>query len=651
MSRKILNEASRNELLAITRKELDLRSKKSREANPAGPFSNRLERSAGYKGFSISDIDTSNVLTNNSLVVHLQVGDYDDVVELEDILYWVQISAENTNSYTPNQINTKVVTQAMMNSIDGMDIKLDCTCKDWQYRFAYQATLLGYKYGEKEGRPNEDARANPDNRGGVCFDEDTLICTETGYKKIKDIKIGDLVYTHKGRLKPVIDTMQRQVDSVCKLHIGTQDIICTDNHPFLVCNDRLTNIRFEPVHNFNKYKKLNVCEPQLQNRNHIVMNTFKAFILGLYLADGSISERPYRNNQLTSLEIAIDKRLYEHYKEIFEQNQISFHLKNNNGNDNSGAITIHSKDLRDFCDRYGSHTYKELSHKCIAPEVFNWNDEAKIALLQGFFLGDGQYCSNGKYLNVRLLNTNKDIIEPLYLICKSLNIQSKLCKYSRKPRNIANNNKLSRAKDMYCITITGPKCGIFTTAELKQFKGNTSGNYNSSSYVRRITEYDDTKYTIHSIKSIEIVDTYQIVYNISVQDDESYLITYDNLAVHNCKHLTAVLSNKRWLQQVTSTFMNWLEKNIDGVNKYLGLKGDKVLTLPNELARQNAKLSWQKRRETNIDDNTNIETPENNEENQENITNNVQGNNPSTNAYNNIDNQTIDTENDENNNE
>lgn len=168
MTRKILKEASRNELLAITRKELDLRSKKSRETNPNGPYSNRLEKSAGYKGFSISDIDTSTILTNNSLVIHLQVGDYDDVVELEDILYWVQISAENTNSYTKNQINTKVVTQAMMNSIDGMDIKLDCTCKDWQYRFAYQATILGYKYGEKEGRPNEDARANPENRGGVC---------------------------------------------------------------------------------------------------------------------------------------------------------------------------------------------------------------------------------------------------------------------------------------------------------------------------------------------------------------------------------------------------------------------------------------------------------------------------------------------------
>lgn len=163
-----LIEASRNQLISITKSETDLRSKKSREANPNGPHSNRFERAKGYKGFSISDIDTSKVLTDNALVIHLQVGDYDDVVELEDILYWVQISAENTNSNNINQINTKVVTQALMNSIDGMDVKLDCTCKDWQYRFAFQATVLGYKYGEKENRPNEDARANPENRGGTC---------------------------------------------------------------------------------------------------------------------------------------------------------------------------------------------------------------------------------------------------------------------------------------------------------------------------------------------------------------------------------------------------------------------------------------------------------------------------------------------------
>ena len=163
-----LEEVSRNTLLGITKSEPDLRVKARREQDPNGPHSNREQRSSGYKGFSVKNIDTTNVLSGNSLVVQLGVGNYNDIVELEDILYWVQISAENTNSYTKNQINTKVVTQALMNSIDGMDINLDCSCADWQYRFAYQATILGYKYGEKEGRPNEDIRANPENRGGVC---------------------------------------------------------------------------------------------------------------------------------------------------------------------------------------------------------------------------------------------------------------------------------------------------------------------------------------------------------------------------------------------------------------------------------------------------------------------------------------------------
>lgn len=101
--------------------------------------------------------------------------------------------------------------------------------------------------------------------------------------------------------------------------------------------------------------------------------------------------------------------------------------------------------------------------------------------------------------------------------------------------------------------------------------------------------------------------------------------------------MTAVLANKRWLQQVTSVFMNWLESNIEGVNKYLGLKGDKVLTLPNELARQNAKLRWQNARNSQPDEQ---EEP-NEEQPQETISSNgnVQGNNPSTNSYNGIDSQ------------
>lgn len=146
----ILNEVSRNELLAKSK----------------GETIDRYNRAAGYKGFGISNIDTSNILSNNSVVITCHVGQYDDVVELEDILYWIQIVAENTKSYTKNQVNTKVVTQAIMNSIDGMDIKVDCTCGDWKFRLAYQATEWGYKYGTPETRPAKIR--NPNGFGALC---------------------------------------------------------------------------------------------------------------------------------------------------------------------------------------------------------------------------------------------------------------------------------------------------------------------------------------------------------------------------------------------------------------------------------------------------------------------------------------------------
>ena len=151
-AKQVLVEVSRNELLALTKSDTIT----------------RYNKASGYKGFSITDIDTSNILRDNTLVVTCKVGDYHDTVELEDILYWIQVVAENTNSYTKNQVNTKVVTQAIMNSIDGMDIKVDCECGDWKYRFAYQATVLGYKYGKPETRPNRYKRTNMDNVGALC---------------------------------------------------------------------------------------------------------------------------------------------------------------------------------------------------------------------------------------------------------------------------------------------------------------------------------------------------------------------------------------------------------------------------------------------------------------------------------------------------
>lgn len=107
---KKLQEVSRNELLVKTK----------------GETISRYNRAAGYKGFSVVNIDTTNLLNDNTLTIILKVGKYNDVVQLEDVLYWIQITAEQN---TERQINLTNVRQALANSIDGMDIKIDCECR------------------------------------------------------------------------------------------------------------------------------------------------------------------------------------------------------------------------------------------------------------------------------------------------------------------------------------------------------------------------------------------------------------------------------------------------------------------------------------------------------------------------------------------
>lgn len=147
LNKEKLEEVSRNELLAKTKGETITRYKKS----------------AQYKGFSLVDIDINNLLRNNTVVLVCRVGDYLDYIQLEDVLYWIQIVAEKS---TNRQINNKVVTEALMNAIDGMDIKVDCECGDWRFRLKYQATEWGYNYGRPETRPANIR--NPNGFGALC---------------------------------------------------------------------------------------------------------------------------------------------------------------------------------------------------------------------------------------------------------------------------------------------------------------------------------------------------------------------------------------------------------------------------------------------------------------------------------------------------
>ncbi len=69
--------------------------------------------------------------------------------------------------------------------------------------------------------------------GFPCFVAGTLIDTAEGLKPIEEVKEGELVTTHKRRLRPVLKTMRRAGASIVTVRaMGAPDIRTTAEHPF-----------------------------------------------------------------------------------------------------------------------------------------------------------------------------------------------------------------------------------------------------------------------------------------------------------------------------------------------------------------------------------------------------------------------------------
>lgn len=67
-----------------------------------------------------------------------------------------------------------------------------------------------------------------------CLQEDTLISTKLGYKKISDIEYDDEVLTHTGSYKKVKRIIEKDISKYIKIKINGNNIICSEDHKLLV---------------------------------------------------------------------------------------------------------------------------------------------------------------------------------------------------------------------------------------------------------------------------------------------------------------------------------------------------------------------------------------------------------------------------------
>ena len=105
-------------------------------------------------------IDTSLFYNQDRLLFEFKVKDYRVSIEVDGILGYMRKHIKD------RRINYTTIRRLLSRSIDRSQIRINCTCPDFRYRYAYTATQGKFKEGEDETRPSNIT--NPDRHGGAC---------------------------------------------------------------------------------------------------------------------------------------------------------------------------------------------------------------------------------------------------------------------------------------------------------------------------------------------------------------------------------------------------------------------------------------------------------------------------------------------------
>jgi len=101
--------------------------------------------------------------------------------------------------------------------------------------------------------------------GPGCFIAESLIKTNTGLQKIKDIKVGDFVFTHTGKLRKVLGTINYYNDEEL---ISINGITSTKHHEYYVVERKYVSIvNDENIHDYAKWVKAE----ELDKEKHLLI--------------------------------------------------------------------------------------------------------------------------------------------------------------------------------------------------------------------------------------------------------------------------------------------------------------------------------------------------------------------------------------------
>lgn len=368
-----------------------------------------------------------------------------------------------------------------------------------------------------------------------CFVRGTLILTDKGLVDIKNIKIGDKVWTHKNRFKKVTSKMVKISPTVIIKGKGHFGLETTEEHPFYI---RKTTSKWdndsrkykENISNANwvspndmgfkefKYKnspntryqwatpilKTNTSIPKLQKRQMPLNNSNFWWLIGRWLADGSVSKK---KGKYEVFEICCGKHEINELREKLSY----WNVKEENTRAGDNELRWNERDLNTSHLFYTNHKSlvewlidnfgMKANGKTLPFWVYSLSLEHKNSLLNGYLSGDGW-----KGNRIEADSVSKKLAISMRLLLISVGYTPSLSLTPKEKINNVIQGREVNVKDRYKL------------------------------YYNENTLHSDEDHHWTYIKETLKTNETKLVYNISVEDDESYIA--DGLVVHNCTHFS-----------------------------------------------------------------------------------------------------------------
>lgn len=411
-----------------------------------------------------------------------------------------------------------------------------------------------------------------------CFKEWTLILTKKWYKDIKDIEIWEEILTHKNRYKKVLKKFITQNKKwIYKLKIQwSLETYVTEEHPYYVremkreyskITQKMERKFWEPI--WKKVKNLKSWDFIWFNiQNNFTENDKKLKFYRLIwrlLADWwwwKYSCWPNTNNVSNRIVLCCNKNNWEekdiekllewlyNYSKVEERTTYKFHIVN--------------KKLLEYLEDFWKYSY----WKYVANHIF-WLQKK---YLEQFLLWYIDWDWTDKWWYYRVSSVSKKLILWMQQIAhKVYNTPTSIYYTKRKPKTIIE-WRICNQRDTYELDIK----------KIKKKQDNWIKIWN---------------YIWLPFKSKEYLEEINTVYNIEVEEDNSY--TANNCIVHNCQDISQQGKKAGFSKNAEKQSRSWLLWEIERILQEM--KNLDKNKLPKVLMMENVKAILNKEFKSDLD--------------------------------------------------